>query len=158
MAAELENGRRAETKAVHQIAGIGRRQDLFAIYRRCNQSGEMRDRLESSILATIQDSFLNGTADTSKRLPNTSYISFANTNGEAILAMLDEADICVSTGSACNSQDHAASAVLQAMNVPYARAMGAIRFSLGRNNTATEVETVIEVLPGIIENLRKLRI
>lgn len=153
-----ENGRRAGTEAVHQIAGIGAAAEFVRDLSPMRAVGEMRDRLESSILATIQDSFLNGTADTSKRLPNTSYISFANTNGEAILAMLDEADICVSTGSACNSQDHAASAVLQAMNVPYARAMGAIRFSLGRNNTATEVETVIEVLPGIIENLRKLRI
>ena len=151
-----EKGRRAGTEAVHQIAGIGAAAEFVRDLSPMKAIAEMRDRLEDSILATITDAFLNGTADTSKRLPNTSYISFANANGEAILAMLDEAGICVSTGSACNSQDHAASAVLQAMNVPYARAMGAIRFSLGRNNTAAEVETVIEVLPGIIESLRKL--
>jgi cysteine desulfurase len=151
-----ENGRRAGTEAVHQIAGIGAAAEFVSDLSPMKTVAEMRDRLESSILAAIPEVFLNGTADTSKRLPNTSYLSFANTNGEAILAMLDEGGICVSTGSACNSQDHTPSAVLQAMNVPYARAMGAIRFSLGRNNTAAEVETVIEVLPGIIENLRKL--
>ncbi|HRI02590.1 MAG TPA: aminotransferase class V-fold PLP-dependent enzyme [Pyrinomonadaceae bacterium] len=151
-----ENGRRAGTEAVHQIAGIGAAAEFVRDLSPMKAIAEMRDRLESSILATIPDAFLNGTADTSNRLPNTSYISFANTNGEAILAMLDEAGICVSTGSACNSQDHTPSAVLQAMNVPYVRAMGAIRFSLGRNNTAAEAETVIEVLPGIIERLRKL--
>ena len=151
-----ENGRRAGTEAVHQIAGIGAAAEYVKDLSPMQLVGEMRDRLETAILTTIPDAFLNGTSDTVKRLPNTSYISFANTNGEAILAMLDEAGVCVSTGSACNSQEHAASAVLQAMNVPYARAMGAIRFSLGRNNTAAEVETVIEVLPGIIENLRKL--
>ena len=151
-----ENGRRAGTEAVHQIAGIGAAAEYVKDLSPMQLVGEMRDRLETAILTTIPDAFLNGTSDTVKRLPNTSYISFANTNGEAILAMLDEAGVCVSTGSACNSQEHAASAVLQAMNVPYARAMGAIRFSLGRNNTAAEVETVIELLPGIIESLRKL--
>ncbi len=151
-----ENGRRAGTEAVHQIAAIGAASEFVSDLSPMKAIAEMRDRLESSILARIPDAFLNGTSDTAKRLPNTSYISFANTNGEAILAMLDEAGICVSTGSACNSQDHTPSTVLQAMNVPYARAMGAIRFSLGRNNTAAEVETVIEVLPGIIESLRKL--
>ena len=151
-----ENGRRAGTEAVHQIAGIGAAAEFVRDLSPMRSISAMRDRLENAILTTIPDAFLNGTADTSKRLPNTSYISFANTNGEAILAMLDEEGICVSTGSACNSQDHTPSAVLQAMNVPYARAMGAIRFSLGRNNTAAEVETIIEVLPGIIENLRKL--
>lgn len=151
-----ENGRRAGTEAVHQIAGIGAAADFVRDLSPMKSVAEMRDHLESSILATIPDALLNGTSDKAKRLPNTSYISFANTNGEAILAMLDEAGVCVSTGSACNSQEHAVSAVLQAMNVPYAHAMGAIRFSLGRNNTAAEVETVIEVLPGIIERLRKL--
>lgn len=151
-----ENGRRAGTEAVHQIVGIGAAAEFVRDMSPMKAIAEMRDHLESSILSTIPDAYLNGTADISKRLPNTSYVSFANTNGEAILSMLDEAGICVSTGSACNSQDHTPSAVLQAMNVPYARAMGAIRFSLGRNNTAAEVETVIEVLPGIIERLRKL--
>ncbi|MBK7391936.1 MAG: aminotransferase class V-fold PLP-dependent enzyme [Chloracidobacterium sp.] len=151
-----ENGRRAGTEAVHQIVAIGAAAELVRDMSPMRSISEMRDRLENAILATIPDAYLNGTADATKRLPNTSYISFANTNGETILAKLDEAGICVSTGSACNSQDHTPSGVLQAMNVPYARAMGAIRFSLGRNNTASEVETVIEVLPGIIENLRKL--
>ncbi|MEQ1921744.1 MAG: aminotransferase class V-fold PLP-dependent enzyme [Pyrinomonadaceae bacterium] len=138
------------------FAGIGAAAELVRDLTPMKAVAEMRDHLENSILALVPDAFLNGTSDALKRLPNTSYISFANTNGEAILAMLNDAGVRVSTGSACNSQDHTPSAVLKAMNVPYARAMGSIRFSLGRNNTAAEVETVIEVLPGIIENLRKL--
>jgi cysteine desulfurase len=99
---------------------------------------------------------LNGTADPSKRLPNTSNISFENTNGEMILAALDDIGVCVSTGSACNSDDHTASPVLQAMNVPYRWAMGSIRFSLGRYNTSEEIDFVLEKLPGIVERLRSL--
>ncbi|MEO7539725.1 MAG: aminotransferase class V-fold PLP-dependent enzyme, partial [Pyrinomonadaceae bacterium] len=121
-----------------------------------DQIRSLRDRLESTILSTIPNSSLNGTSDTDKRLPNSSSISFENTNGEMILTRLDALGICVSTGSACNSADHTASPVLQAMNIPYSSAMGAIRFSLGRFNTAAEVDQVIEVLPGIVAKLRSL--
>ncbi|HEX3102433.1 MAG TPA: aminotransferase class V-fold PLP-dependent enzyme [Pyrinomonadaceae bacterium] len=151
-----EHGRRAGTEAVHQIAGIGAAAEFVKGIAPTEKIRDLRDRLESNILNTIPNSRLNGTADPSKRLPNTSNISFENTNGEAILAKLDAAGVCVSTGSACNSQDHTASAVLQAMNVPYSYAMGAIRFSLGRFNTADEVDHVIDVLPGIVNDLRSL--
>ncbi|MFM9904425.1 MAG: cysteine desulfurase family protein [Pyrinomonadaceae bacterium] len=151
-----ESGRRAGTEAVHQIVGIGAAAEFVKDISRMEYVGAMRDRLEKEILSKIPNSRLNGTADISKRLPNTSYISFENTNGEAILARLDALGICVSTGSACNSQDHTASPVLQAMNVPYSWAMGSIRFSLGRFNRTAEVDKVIEVLPGIVQSLRKL--
>ena len=151
-----ERGRRAGTEAVHQIAGIGAAAEFVKDMSPMTKIRELRDRLESNILNTIPNSRLNGTADLSKRLPNTSNISFENTNGEAILAKLDAAGVCVSTGSACNSQDHTASAVLQAMNVPYSYAMGAIRFSLGRFNTADEVDHVTQILPGIVSGLRNL--
>jgi cysteine desulfurase len=151
-----EGGRRAGTEAVHQIAGLGAAAEFVKDHSPMDPVRGMRDRLESEILARVPDSYVNGTRDADKRLPNTSYISFENTNGEAILARLAAAGVCVSTGSACNSQDHTASAVLQAMNVPYTRAMGAIRFSLGRFNRMAEVDRVIDVLPGIINDLRQL--
>ena len=150
-----ERGRRAGTEAVHQIAGIGAAAEFVKNMSPIDKIRVMRDRLENEILNKIPNSRLNGTNDPLKRLPNTSNISFENTNGEAILAKLDALGICVSTGSACNSQDHTASAVLQAMNVPYRSAMGSIRFSLGRFNTSDEVEYVIAVLPEIVNNLRK---
>jgi cysteine desulfurase len=78
----------------------------------------LRDKLENLILNTIPIASVNGTRDPSRRLPNTLNISFENLNGEALLAMLDDAGICVSTGSACNAGDHTASAVLQAMGHP----------------------------------------
>jgi cysteine desulfurase len=77
-------------------------------------------------------------------------------NGEAILAKLNDAGVCVSTGSACNADAHAASPVLQAMNIPYSDAMGAIRFSLGRFNTEAEVDFVLEILPKIIAELKAM--
>ena len=151
-----ERSRRAGTEAVHQIAGMGAAAKLVADLGEMKRVAELRDRLESGILDNIPNSRLNGTADSAKRLPNTSNISFENTNGEMILAALDEIGVCVSTGSACNAESHIASPVLQAMNVPYSWAMGSIRFSLGRYNTADEVDLVLEKLPPIVDGLRRL--
>lgn len=151
-----ENGRRAGTEAVHQIAALGAAANLVADFSPTQEISALRDRLENEILDKIPNSHLNGTKDSAARLPNTSNISFENLNGEAILARLSDAGVCVSTGSACNSAARAASPVLRAMNVPYSRAMGAIRFSLGRYNTATEVYHVLEILPKIIEELKAM--
>ena len=151
-----ERGRRPGTEAIHQIAGIGAAAEFVKDMSSMTTVRELRTRLETEILNKIPNSRLNGTSDPRLSLPNTSNISFENTNGEAIPAKLDAAGVCVSTGSACNTQDHTASAVLQAMNVPYSFAMGAIRFSLGRLNTADEVDHVIKRLPEIVDTLRGL--
>ncbi len=151
-----EGGRRAGTEAVHQIAGLGAAAGLVSNMEPMERVQKMRDRLETEILNRIPNSRLNGTADPELRLPNTSSICFENTNGEMILARLDDLGICVSTGSACNSHDHRASAVLAAMNVPYSWAMGSIRFSLGRMNTEAEVDAVLGVLPSIVSRLRSM--
>ena len=153
-----ESGRRAGTEAVHQIAGIGAASVLVKDLPQMERIRGLRDRLEAGILTTAPNSRLNGTADVTQRLPNTSSISFENSNGEMIMHSLDELGICVSTGSACNDSGRRASAVLQAMNVPYSRAMGAIRFSLGRYNTDAEVDFVLEKLPGIIKKLHAMAV
>ena len=113
----------------------------------------LRNRLERGILDAIPNAVVNGGGD---RLPNTTNISFENTNGEMILHLLDEIGVCVSTGSACNDAGHKASATLHAMNIPYSRTMGAIRFSLGRYNTEAEVDFVLEKLPAIVEKLHAM--
>src|SRR5260370_41876350 len=113
----------------------------------------LRNRLEDEILATFPNARLNGVADRAKRLPNTSNISFEYVEGENILAYLDQAGICVSTGSACHSTTRESSPTLRAMNVPYTAAQGSIRFSLGRYNTTEEIDYTLKVLPEIIAKL-----
>ncbi len=148
-----ENGRRAGTEAIHQTVALGAAANFVAELGVMKKIEKLRDRLEDEILQKIPNSRLNGTNDRTKRLPNTSSISFENINGEAILAKLSDAGVFVSTGSACNAQAHAASSVLQAMNIPYSQAMGAIRFSLGRFNTVQEVDFLLATLPPIIKEL-----
>ncbi len=148
-----ENGRRAGTEAVHQIVAIGAAANQVKDFSAMEKISTLRDKLENEILHKIPNSRLNGIADKTKRLPNTLNISFPNLNGEAILARLNDSGVYVSTGSACNAEMHTASPVLQAMNIPYSQAMGAIRFSLGRFNTEAEVDFVLEILPKIIAEL-----
>ncbi len=152
-----EGGRRAGTEAVHQIVGLGVAAELAANLEPMEDVRRLRRKLEEGLLAAVPDTFLNGQGDETRRLPNTANISFAETNGEAILAMLDAEGICVSTGSACNSDTLTASPVLQAMNVPYSRAMGSIRFSLGRRNTEAEIGEVLRVVPRVVAELRRMR-
>jgi len=148
-----EQGRRAGTSAVPNIVGLGaacrlaREDDDHAHIER------LRNRLEDEILKQTPNARLNGAADRSKRLPNTSNISFEYVDGQNILMHLDQAGICVSTGSACHSTTHESSPTLRAMNVPYTAAQGSIRFSLGRYNTEAEIETTLSVLPEIIAKL-----
>ncbi len=151
-----EQGRRAGTEATHQIAGIGEAAKLVKNLKPMKEIERLRNRLESEILDKIQNSHLNG--DKKMRLPNTSNISFENLNGEAILAKLNDLEVCVSTGSACNEETHTASPVLKAMSIPYSQTMGAIRFSLGRYNTEKEVDFVLENLPKIIEDMEKISV
>jgi cysteine desulfurase len=139
---------------VHQIAGIGAAAELVRDLSTMENVRSLRDKLETAILSSIPIASLNG--DPRRRLPNTSNISFENLNGEALLAHLDDAGICVSTGSACNAGDHTASAVLQAMDIPYSKAMGSIRFSLGRFNTEDEIDTTISMIDIITTRLGKL--
>lgn len=150
-----ENGRRAGTEAVHQIAAMGAAAKLVKDLSAMKTVRFLRDKLEDGILREIPGSRLNGTGDREKRLPNTINVSFPNLNGELVLAKLNDAGVCVSTGSACNAENHTASAVLEAMNVPYNQALGAIRFSLGRYNTEKEVDFVLEILPKIIRDVAK---
>lgn len=149
-----ESARRAGTEAVHQIVAFGTAAKL--VQETESNVRVLRDKLEDFILQNIPNAKLNGTSDRTKRLPNTSSIAFSNLNGEVILAKLNNLGICVSTGSACNAENHVSSAVLRAMNVPYTNAMGTIRFSLGRYNTNEEVDFVLQKLPEIIQELNAI--
>jgi cysteine desulfurase len=89
-------------------------------------------------------------------VPNTSNISFEGIEAESLLIALDLEGIAVSTGSACSSGSLEPSHVLRAMGLPHARARNSLRFSLGRATTETEIDTVIEKLPALVERLRRL--
>lgn len=150
-----ERGRRAGTQNVPGIVGLGAaaalaRKHLVLV----DRESQLRDRLETELLAQIPDCEVNGGGTT--RLPNTTNIGFKYIEGEAILFMLDRHGICASSGSACTSGSLDPSHVLMAMGLPYTILHGSIRFSLSRFTTPAEIEKVLGVMPGIVEKLRAL--
>ncbi|HSS19755.1 MAG TPA: cysteine desulfurase NifS [Pyrinomonadaceae bacterium] len=151
-----ESGRRGGTSAVPNIVALGAACELAMNFAEHERIESLRDKLERTILEKIPNAHLNGTADTTRRLPNTSSISFEYVEGENILQHLDRAGICVSTGSACHSTTKQSSPTLHAMNVPYTRAQGSIRFSLGRYNTDDDIEQTLAVLPEVVKQLAQM--
>lgn len=151
-----EHSRRAGTPAVANIVGLGAACELAGKPEGHQEVRRLRDKLEDEILNQIPNAVLNGIRDRDRRLPNTSNISFQYVEGENIMMLLDEAGICVSTGSACHSGNHQASPTLRAMNIPYTAAQGAIRFSLSRYNTEQEIVQTLILLPEIIKRLTEM--
>ena len=151
-----ERGRRAGTENVVGIVALGAACKLAAeeIGTEPQHIFDLRNRLEAGILERISHTTLNG--HPKMRLCSTTNIRFEYLEGESILLRLSANGICVSTGSACSSASLEASPVLIAMGIPPQHAHGAIRFSLGRMNTEEDVDYVLEVLPPIIEELRKM--
>lgn len=151
-----ERGRRAGTENSASIVGLGKACEL-ALQNMEKENGEvrrLRDKLEKGILSQITHCFPTG--DTSNRLPNTSNIAFEYVEGEAILLLLNKLGIACSSGSACTSGSLEPSHVMRAMGIPYTAAHGTIRFSLSVHNTEAEIDRVIDAVPPIIAQLRKL--
>lgn len=149
-----ERGRRAGTENAPSIIGMGVAAELAMRHldEENTRVKALRDRLEKGLIQRISHAMITGDED--NRLPNTSNIAFEYIEGEGILLLLNKAGIAASSGSACTSGSLEPSHVLRAMKVPYTAAHGAIRFSFSRENTAEDVDRVLEVMPGIVETLR----
>lgn len=148
-----ERNRRAGTENVAGIVGLGK-----AIETACSKMEEngkktrlLRDRLIEGLLR-IPGTRLNG--DREKRLDGNVNISFEGIEGESLLLQLDQNGICASAGSACASGSLDPSHVLLAIGLKRETAYGSLRLTLSEQNTDEDVDTILEVLPNIVEQLR----
>ena len=116
--------------------------------------GELRDRLESAILERIPHTGVNG--NRAARTPNTANMYFDGLEGEALVIALDLRGFAVSSGAACSSGAVEPSHVLMAIGLRAERARASIRFSLGRANTAEQVDALVEAVAAAVAHLRKL--
>ena len=112
---------------------------------------KLRDRLIEG-LGVIPRSVLNG--DRESRLPGNVSFCFEGIEGESLLLLLDMEGISASSGSACTSGSLDPSHVLLAIGRPHEIAHGSLRLSLSEENTAEEVEYIIEKVPAVVEKLR----
>lgn len=145
-----ESGMRAGTENVAAITAMA-----VALEKNCLRMHETADflkNLEESLLSRLHDKQLvfkrNGASD---RIPGNISLSFKGASGEMLLHRLDLMGICVSTGSACDSQNTQVSHVLKAIHLPEEYALGTLRISLGYENTEEEVQYLADSIGKILK-------
>ncbi len=152
-----ERSRRAGTENVPGIIGLGKAAELA---REALERGDlarmsaMRDRIEQTILSAVDATGVNG--EGAPRVPNTTNIHFDYIEGEALVIALDLKGLAVSTGAACSSGAIEPSHVLTAMGLPPEIARASLRFSLGKQNTADDIQFALDLVPQTVARLREL--
>jgi cysteine desulfurase len=151
---EQENGRRASTENVPGIVGFGKAAEMAEREsdKQAKRLTSLRDRLTTGLTERIDHIRLNG--HPTRRLPNNVNMSVDGVEGEQMLLILNARGICVSTGSACSASSSEPSHVLLALGLSQEQARGSIRLSLGRETVERDIERVLAVLPGIVNELR----
>jgi cysteine desulfurase len=149
-----ERGRRASTENLSGIAGFGKAAELAQarMADEVKRVTALRDRLYEGIINQITGIQLNG--DPVNRLPGNLNVSVGGAAGEAMLLKLDVAGICVSTGSACNSENPDPSHVLRALGLTIPQADNSLRLTLGKPTTRQEVDTAVKTLADVVAELR----
>jgi len=152
-----ERSRRAGTENVPGIVALGKAAELA---REGIEQGDLaameilRDRIERTILGEVEATGVNG--EGASRVSNTTNIYFDFIEGEALVIALDLKGVAVSTGAACSSGAIEPSHVLTAMGLRPDRARASLRFSLGKQNTAEEVDFALGLVPETVAHLREL--
>ncbi|MGH9737051.1 MAG: cysteine desulfurase family protein [Candidatus Acidiferrales bacterium] len=151
-----ERDRRPGTENVPGIVGLGKAAELARVKLPEDSAriSGLRDRLESALLRSVSDAFVNG--NVGSRVPNTSNITFRGAGGEALLIALDLQGIACSTGAACSSGSTEPSHVLLAAGLSHDDARSSLRFSLGRASTAEEIDYAIVTVPAVVERIRAI--
>ena len=152
-----ERSRRAGTENVPGIVALGRAAELamqgFAQGDH-QKIATLRDRLQQGILAQVEAAGVNGNG--APRVPNTSNIYFDHIEGESMVIALDLKGLAVSTGAACSSGAIEPSHVLTAMGLRMDRARASIRCSLGKQNTAEDIDIALALVPETVARLREI--
>ena len=151
-----ENNHRAGTENVAAVYGMA--VALKTAYRELDARNShvrtLRDRLIEGLLERIPGAGLNG--DPERRLPGNVNVSFQGVEGETVLLNLDIQGIAASSGSACTTGSTEPSHVLSAMGIPPGLVNGSIRMTLGKDNSAEEIDRTIAVLVDTVARLRRM--
>jgi cysteine desulfurase len=152
-----ERGYRAGTENLPAIVGMGVAAELARV-ERAGEAGRLvalRDRLLESLLARVTGARRTGPGGEA-RLPHHASIVVPGVKAEALLLELDLRGVAASSGSACTTMTGEPSHVLRAIGCDREAAEGSLCFTMGRWTTAAEIDFTVEILPGIVERLRRL--
>ena len=115
----------------------------------------LRDRLIGDVLETIPDSRLTGHLES--RLPHHASFAFKDVDGNLLLTLLDAAGFACSSGSACKTGNPEPSEVMNAIGLSRQWGLGSLRVTLGIQTTVADVESFLDVLPGLVQKARMLK-
>jgi cysteine desulfurase len=151
-----ERDRRPGTENVAAIVGLGRAAESARalLDESATRISAMRDRLEETILETIPHCRVNG--DRSRRVANTTNITFAGAEAESLVIALDLRGVACATGAACSSGAVEPSHVLTAIGLTPEQGRSSIRFSLGRNTVEAEIDFAVNAVRAAVEKLREI--
>ncbi len=148
---------RSGTENIGGIVGIAKALEIAEAHKNTENKRleKLRDYFIKEVFARIPKIVLNG-PEGERRLSNNVNISILDIEGEAMLLYLDAYGIEASTGSACDSATLDPSHVILGIGRPYEFAHASMRFTLGRATTKKDLDQVLQVMPGIVEKLRKI--
>jgi len=151
-----EKGLRSGTENIPGVVGMSTAAEIMAkeMAEEVKRFTAYRDRLLKNVPEIIPKCHVNG--HLKKRLPNNAHFRFEGIEGESLLLSLNDKGIAVSTGSACSSKTLEASHTLISLGLLHEEAHGSLELTCGRFNKEGDIDKVIEVLPGIVQKLRKL--
>jgi cysteine desulfurase len=151
-----ERGIRPGTENVPGIVGLGKACQLAQenLDENLKKITHLRDKLIRGVLEGIEASYLNG--HPTKRLPNNANFRFSSIEGESLVLQLDAKGIAASTGSACSSKKLEPSHVLMALGLKEVDAHGSLRLSLGKENSAEDIDYAIKSIKEVVERLRSI--
>jgi cysteine desulfurase len=151
-----ERGLRSGTENIPAIVGMGKAAEIAKAEMKTEgeRLSRLRDRLIKGALEAVPYSFLNG--HPTQRLPNNANVRFSYIEGESLILSLDMLGVACSSGSACTSKTLEPSHVLIAIGLKHEEAHGSLLFTLGRQNTAEDVDYVINAFPDIVKRLRAI--
>jgi cysteine desulfurase len=151
-----ERGLRSGTENIAGIVGMSKAVEIMRteMTQEVQRLRGYRDKLLKNILARIPQSHLNG--HPTDRLANNAHLRFEAIEGESLILSLRDEGVSAATGSACSSKTLEPSHTLISTGLLHEEAHGSLEFTFGRFNTEADVDRVIEVLPPIVERLRRL--
>ena len=151
-----ERDLRAGTENVPAIVGFAKAVELAMAERdqHYKQIKKLKDQLWVDLQKAVDGLTLNGHA--TERLPNNLNLSVHGIEGEAALLRLDAKGVCASSGSACTSGSLEPSYVLKALGLPDEQAHSSLRFTLGSENTAGQMQEFVQIFKQVVEDLRKI--
>lgn len=150
-----EKGLRSSTENISGIVGFAKACEIAMkkMKEDVERMKKLRDKIIKNVLE-IEEAYLTGHPE--KRLPNHASFYFRGIEGESLILMLDSYGIAASTGSACSSKKLQPSHVLLAIGLKPEEAHGSLRITLGRENKEEEIDYFLDVIPKVIEKLRKI--